>query len=389
MNINPNIELFQIKDIPYLLPFGQGVADHILGTSVNEIGMDIWNLLQSSPSEDALLKELAALYEVTEEEYPGFESDILAYLDTLKNYGFLEDSSKDLPSPFTAHTVTIGPLSISLQIPENVYQNYFLPFAAAKTPVPSSIHQDLQFFPYRPSHSPCGQILVRSEEILISDYGDSYLFLPMKSENIFEIHCSKDGKYAKIYGKSYATLECAEEIFHAIRFPFLVAAQENGLCLLHSASLLHKGKAILFSGHSGAGKSTHTNLWHHQFGTPFLNGDLNMIGLKDGKPVCYGLPWCGTSGIFTTEEYPLGAVVFLKQAPRNKVTIPSPDQKVIFLMQRLITPGWTKKQVASNLSLSESITNTAAIFRLECTKDPDAAILMRDTIDTSSSASCV
>lgn len=59
------------------------------------------------------------------------------------------------------------------------------------------------------------------------------------------------------------------------------------------------------------GKSTHTALWHELFDTPYLNGDLNLLGLHKDHIIAYGIPWCGTSGIFTAEAYELGGIILL------------------------------------------------------------------------------
>ena len=71
----------------------------------------------------------------------------------------------------------------------------------------------------------------------------------------------------------------------------------------------------------------------NQYQTPVLNGDLNILGIKDGMPCVYGLPWCGTSEIYTTTTYPLGGIVFLKQAPFNRVDFLSLDEQALCLVQ--------------------------------------------------------
>ena len=105
-----------------------------------------------------------------------------------------------------------------------------------------------------------------------------------------------------------------EDLFHALRFAFLILTQQKELYVLHSASFLYRGRAFLVSGSSGTGKSTHSALWHDLYQTPLLNGDLNLLGIRDNIPYAYGLPWCGTSGICTPKDYPLGGIIFLKQA---------------------------------------------------------------------------
>ena len=90
---------------------------------------------------------------------------------------------------------------------------------------------------------------------------------------------------------------------------------------------LYRGRAFLVSGSSGTGKSTHSALWHDLYQTPLLNGDLNLLGIRDNIPYAYGLPWCGTSGICTPKDYPLGGIIFLKQAAIDQVQSLQPDEK--------------------------------------------------------------
>lgn len=166
-----------------------------------------------------------------------------------------------------------------------------------------------------------------------------------------------------------------------MRFAFLVAAQNKDLFVVHSASILYRDKAWLFSGSSGTGKSTHTALWHELCNTPFINGDLNMIGIKDGKALVYGLPWCGTSGIYTNEEYELGGIIFLKQNSKDIVQYPTKAESVIMLLQRIITPLWTSEMLEKSVDLAKSFVQLTDIFKLYCTKNISAAEVMKEAID--------
>lgn len=89
------------------------------------------------------------------------------------------------------------------------------------------------------------------------------------------------------------------------------------------------------------GKSTHTAFWKKLFDTPFLNGDLNLIGKEGDQFVVYGIPWCGTSEIFTVEKKELGGIVLLEKAPEDKIVSLTKEQKTLRVMQRMISPPWT------------------------------------------------
>ena len=157
---------------------------------------------------------------------------------------------------------------------------------------------------------------------------------------------------------------------------FLFIAQKNGLFAIHSASLLYHQKAWLFSGHSGVGKSTHTAFWNTLFQTPYLNGDLNLLGfdIKKKQIMVYGIPWCGTSGIFTAQNYELGGIVLLGQHPsKNHFEDLNESEQILRVMQRMISPVWKEQQLSLNLIFAEEIVSHVPVFSFLCMPEPSSA----------------
>ena len=157
----------------------------------------------------------------------------------------------------------------------------------------------------------------------------------------------------------------------------------KGLFALHSSSILYQDKAWLFAGPSGTGKSTHAALWENEFETPLLNGDLNLIGISDEIPVVYGIPWCGTSGIYTANTHPLGGITLLKRAAGNGALPLTEDERQLKVMHRLISPSWTNEMLSRNLDFAADLQRRIPVFCLQCTKDAAAAHTMKQIIDDS------
>lgn len=382
MKVKKTIHNFEINGVPYLLPVGQGIMAHEKGLATNEIGIALWEMLKQGKRQEELLEYMMKQFEASEEERPLLQKDLNDYLTNLKNHGFFDAPLYEPEPADPVRHVQIGPLSMSLRIPEKVFQDYFSAFHDPVRQADDDADQTITFCRHFPPSYPIGLVLVRSDEVLIMEAEELYVILPLKGCHVHEIHCSKDGSFAKIYGWYEETESCHEELFAALRFPFLILAQQKKLCVMHSASLLYRDKAFLFSGTSGVGKSTHVKLWQDTFGTSWINGDLNLLGIKNGQAVCYGLPWCGTSGISTPGEFPLGGITFLKKAPYNKVTGLAPEQFILLLAQRMITPNWNAAMMQESLSTAEKLASRILGFRLECTKDPEAAYTMKSAIDT-------
>ena len=60
MKQNKGFILKEIADIPYLLPYGQMIADHKRGMKINSTGVYLWKLLEQEHTLNELLSLSAA-----------------------------------------------------------------------------------------------------------------------------------------------------------------------------------------------------------------------------------------------------------------------------------------------------------------------------------------
>ena len=57
------------------------------------------------------------------------------------------------------------------------------------------------------------------------------------------------------------------------------------------------------------------------------------------------------------------------------------DEKPLRVMQRMITPAWTKDFMLLNLKLAKAVTKEIPVWKLFCTKNPSAVEVIRNRID--------
>lgn len=394
----------------YLLPYGQNIAAFKHGLRLNETGTLICRALLEGKTKEELPSLLAAHFEAEETELPALKEDVDRFLEQLQRLGIFGDPSPRLHIPSeTFQRFRIGTVILQLNIDKDLISDGFLPFAlgtytqpnthttcdtirqpnAAETGDTPSADLSISVRFGQPPKRPVGEVLVYSEELLIIEAADCYNLVFLSSPDLIACQIDKNGQHACFYCRDRASATLREELFHGIRFAFLYTARQRGLYAIHSASILYKEKAWLFSAPSGTGKSTHAKLWQELYDAPPLNGDLNLIGIADGKPVVYGLPWCGTSGIFTTETYPLGGVIFLRQDKMNTVQALTPDTCALMLSQRIISPTWTKEMLLSVLTFCEQATPLITCFELRCTPQAEAASVCRAAIDAALTGSTV
>lgn len=155
----------------------------------------------------------------------------------------------------------------------------------------------------------------------------------------------------------------------------------NGM-MLHASAVEMNGKAYLFSGPCGTGKSTHTQIWQQTFGSAaqVFNDDKPALRCLDGKWYAYGTPWCGKDGINQNKKVPLAGICFLKQAPENKIRQLTPAEAA----QRIISQTPRRFSRMENLDLMLQLVEKLAleipVFELENRPEPEAALLSYETM---------
>ena len=384
MRQNPDYILKNLQNTPYLLPVAQSFAEHKRSLKLNATGVYIWQLLDQSPSLEDLLFCCARHYQVMEEDSDRLRQDVLSFLSYLASADALLDFEPK--EDILSRGFEIAGIFIRISAPAAYFPKELAPFASSFQESPDlkiTIHRN--FFP----DARKGTLLLHTPELCVMDCDSEYLLLFPSLSSLSEIRLKKDGSEAEVSCKdsckaSSDTAEAvsSEEIFPSLRTVFLYLAQKKGKIALHSSSILFEGKAWLFSAPSGTGKSTQAALWNQYMGADILNGDLNLLGLENGIPILYGIPWCGTSGISSTKRVPLGGIFFLKQAARDKIEFLSGDKKRLYFCHRLISPVWTSEQGERSLSLVDALADKLLLCRLYATRERSAVDAVRAVLDT-------
>ncbi|MBR1771554.1 MAG: PqqD family protein [Lachnospiraceae bacterium] len=383
MRQNPNFIKVERKDGVYLLPVGQSISDHKQGIRINATGAFLWAQLATECTLDELIERTAQEFALSASMLPALKQDILSFLNTLNLNGMLL-----VPMPIPTgtdgfyRTLSIAGLSVNLYGLAEDFAEDFTPFYTAYDPHPQ---QTVQVLYGTPAVCENGVTVIRNKELTLLEQPETYILLFHADSRVRELHLRKDAALVVCYCLPGETLQ--EDLLHALRFAFLYLAAQHDLLAIHSASVLYRDKAWLFSAPAGTGKSTHAALWHDLLEVPYLNGDLNLIALRPepagGQPkvVVYGLPWCGTSGISSTQTHPLGGIVFLSQAPADSVSPITGDERALSISRRLISPCWNGTMLLHQLDLTAQMAEHIFLCRLACTKDPSALKVIRAEID--------
>lgn len=219
-----------------------------------------------------------------------------------------------------------------------------------------------------------------SYEDIVGTFGKSgegfLLRIEPQDEGRLEMWCNRDGRQVMIGGNMSAMLL---RFAMWIGLGLMVAPYDT--VAVHGSCIVHEGKAVLFLGESGTGKSTHTRLWMENIdGSFLLNDDSPLLRVEEGKVWAYGSPWSGKTPCYRQERYELKACVRLSQAPYNKIS-----RLGVLQAYGAIHPS-CPPQFAYDGDLYDHVSGfidkllgSVGFYHLECLPDGDAARLAFQT----------
>lgn len=164
---------------------------------------------------------------------------------------------------------------------------------------------------------------------------------------------------------------------------FAFASARHHTLEFHASVIENGGKAYLFLGKSGTGKSTHSSLWlKHIAGSTLMNDDNPIVRIWPDKGVIvYGSPWSGKTPCYKNIEAPVGAFVQIRQCPENKIKKMSVLEGYSSLFSSISGIKDDNSAMADNLNNSLSDLLTAVpCWLLDCRPDEEAAQLCATTV---------
>ena len=165
-------------------------------------------------------------------------------------------------------------------------------------------------------------------------------------------------------------------------FMLNIATTTQRVAAVHSSVIVKDGRAVMFLGESGTGKSTHTRLWRENIGgAVLLNDDSPFVRATTDGVVVYGSPWSGKTPCYTQEHYPLQAIVRLSQAPHNRMRCLRAVEAIGALLPSLPPAfAFDKELEDATLNTLSALLRGAKVYHLECLPDAAAARLSYETV---------
>lgn len=231
-----------------------------------------------------------------------------------------------------------------------------------------------------------GEFTVSREQLIARDY-DNDVFRE-KDEGYVrlyrELNCEKyyaisrqvvKGKESFIkYLPEYEDTFCdMNQCFHMIGWEQMMAWHER--LILHAACIKTEYGGILFSGVSGAGKSTQADLWIKERNARLINGDRTIL-FKADIWEAYGSPFAGSSNCHLNEKIPIRVIIMLKQGENNTLKRLNVKEAFYQLYPMSTVYTWDKEFVNRIINILSSLVQEIPVYQMICTPDERAVEIL-------------
>jgi hypothetical protein len=151
----------------------------------------------------------------------------------------------------------------------------------------------------------------------------------------------------------------------------LVLAQQGSGLLLHAASAIRGGKAFLFAGVSGAGKTTISRLAPAD--TTLLTDEISYVRKLDNGYVAFGTPFTGElAKVGENISAPVSELYLLAQGPENRIDPVAPGQAARELLSNVLFFAEDRELVQRAFHAACDFASSVPVCRL--TFVPDARV---------------
>ncbi len=151
--------------------------------------------------------------------------------------------------------------------------------------------------------------------------------------------------------------------------------------VFHGVSFLWNGRAYLFTGPSGTGKTTQARLWKSLFPgeVEILNGDKPILEAgTEGNILVHPSPWKGKEGYGRDDiTAPLAGIILLRQAKRNSIRRLWPAEAAQNLFGRICSTFNTEDEILNAAEILNSILRSVPVWLLENRGDEESARMTR------------
>lgn len=163
------------------------------------------------------------------------------------------------------------------------------------------------------------------------------------------------------------------------RILFSQYAASCGSLMLHASVVESDGRAYLFMGKSGTGKSTHSRLWLDNFsGCSLLNDDCPLVTASGDEAFqACGTPWSGKPPCWRNARYEVGGIARIRRAAVNRFIPTEGIEAFVSFIPGMSVMTSDRELYSDASSTALRLLDSVTTGILECRPDAEAASVCR------------
>ena len=159
---------------------------------------------------------------------------------------------------------------------------------------------------------------------------------------------------------------------------YLLARRQGAL--IHAAGAVVNGGGFVFTGRSGAGKTTITRQFQAAGRSVLLSDDRIVLRKVGGRFLAYGTPWAGDAQIALNRSVPLAALCFLHHCPANRIERVAPRDAFEKLLPMVSIPWYDRGAIESMTSFCAALTKEVPAYDLHFVPTPEVAEFLEQAL---------
>lgn len=166
-------------------------------------------------------------------------------------------------------------------------------------------------------------------------------------------------------------------LIYFLRTAYGIISAYHKTLKIHASVIEKDGKALIFLGKSGAGKSTHSKLWQEFVsGCSLLNDDEPIIRImNDGTIKVFGAPWSGSTPCYRNVHADVSAFVHLHQSDENRLTKLNGVESFSSLLKSTAIMRSDSNNKTMIISMINDILEKISVYRLDNRPNREAVSL--------------
>lgn len=390
MKIRKEYMVKYVEGVPYLLPYGQGIAQKFLGMKLMEEEVFLWEQIQSGCDEAACVLKLSKDRGLSEEEAGGITADFFQHLEQLE---IISRKKRHLIGPLEDHDVfEIAGLAVMYNgpqeyIPEELelyrMDNAMQPVNLDEYMAGNCPLQRLEVVLSLPRIFGIGEMLIRSRELMVYADDRHYYYLFPYNNCVHEMRVRKDGSKAVIFipdcGCDEAVVQ--KEVYEAMHHSYLILAMAHGKFAFSSLSLQYQELGYLFIDAPQDDWAVLSERLSHMENVVRCNHRTNLVEISGSDVLLWNIPWGHYEDSNVKEPLKLGGVISLCQDTTNFLETIDPGDMVIYIARGMVSPKYSRDLTVENIDFSAKVCNRVKTWRMHCNQEPEALAFVQQTVD--------